>query len=199
MRIQFGSRSRRPATAWSSRSRRVWFSDWEPDARAHWYRRGMVAERTGSEHSAGSHPSLEHTVDPVDHRIPATAPARPRGSFPPVAAVAALDDQAAPSARWTGPRLRMRVRGDVQLLLSIAVALPVLAMEGISDVPQRPIGLLGPVVFVVAQFWLTTLRGAPAWLPTARLGLCLVFIALANLWIDPSGTWPLSALAIPVV
>jgi diguanylate cyclase (GGDEF)-like protein len=142
----------------------------------------------------------------VDHPTkidPATDPPRPahtRSAFPPVAAVAALDEPVAgPNARWTGARLRMRIRGDVQLLLSIAVALPVLAMEGISDLPQRPIGLLGPAVFVAAQLWLTTLRAAPGWLPTARLALCLVFIGLANVWIDPSGTWPLSALAIPVV
>jgi diguanylate cyclase (GGDEF)-like protein len=111
----------------------------------------------------------------------------------------ALDDGSGSATRWTRSRLRMRIRGDVHLLLAVAVALPVLAMEGISDAPQRPIGLLGPAVFVAAQLWLTTLRAAPAWLPTARLAICLVFIGLANLWIDPSGTWPLSALAIPVV
>jgi len=125
-------------------------------------------------------------------------PARPGGTFPPVAAIAALDDPSG-AAHWTGARLRMRMRGDAQLLLAIAVALPVLAMEGISDLPQRPIALLGPAVFIAAQLWLTTLRAAPAWLPTARLALCLAFISLANIWIDPSGTWPLSALAIPVV
>lgn len=121
------------------------------------------------------------------------------GTFPPVAAVAAIGRSPASAARWTSGRLQMRMRGDVQLLLAFAVALPVLAMEGISDNPQRPIGMLAPAVFVAGQLWLTTIRGAPSWLPTARLALCLVFIALANLWIDPSGTWPLSALAIPVV
>jgi diguanylate cyclase (GGDEF)-like protein len=138
-------------------------------------------------------------VDHPEQSFSANDTARPSGSFPPVAAIAAMDEAPSAPARWNRTRLRMRIRHDVRLLLSIAVALPVVAMEGISDSPQRPIGLLGPAVFVAAQLWLTTIRAAPAWLPTARLALCLVFIGLANLWIDPSGTWPLSALAIPVV
>jgi diguanylate cyclase (GGDEF)-like protein len=84
-------------------------------------------------------------------------------------------------------------------LLAIAVAVPVLAIEGLFANADRAWGLLAPVVFVGAQLWLATLRVPPAWLPTARLALCLAFIAMANLWLDPSGMWPLSALAIPVV
>jgi len=120
--------------------------------------------------------------------------------FPPITALLGTDPEAAGSRRnRTGPRLRLRVRGDAHLLLSLAIALPVVAMEGISPGPQQLIGLLGPAVFVGAQLWLTAIRAAPPWLPSARLVLCLFFIGLANLWIDPSGTWPLSALAIPVV
>ena len=107
------------------------------------------------------------------------------------------DDVAAPS--WFSTRLGIRIRGDTQLLLAIAIALPVFAVEGISEGPRRPLGLLAPVVFVGAQLWLTTLRISPPWLSTARLAMCLAFIAMANLWVDPSGEWPLSALAIPVV
>ena len=33
----------------------------------------------------------------------------------------------------------------------------------------------------------------------ARLGLSLAFVGIANAWLDPTGTWPLLALAIPVV
>ena len=73
------------------------------------------------------------------------------------------------AARWNGTRLGLRIRTDVRLLLSVAVALPVVAMEGISDNPQRLGGLLGPVIFVAAQLWLSTIRAAPSWLPTARL------------------------------
>ena len=93
----------------------------------------------------------------------------------------------------------MRLRGDTHLLLAVAVAVPVFAIEGLLADTGRVLGLLAPVVFVGAQLWLATLRVSPAWLPTARLGLSLAFIAMANLWLDPSGTWPLSALAIPVV
>ena len=107
------------------------------------------------------------------------------------------DDVAGPS--WFSTRLGIRIRGDTQLLLAIAVALPVFAVEGISEVPRRPLGLLAPIVFIGAQLWLTTVRITPPWLSTARLALCLAFIAMANVWVDPSGTWPLSALAIPVV
>jgi diguanylate cyclase (GGDEF)-like protein len=32
-----------------------------------------------------------------------------------------------------------------------------------------------------------------------RLGLSLAFVGVANAWLDPTGTWPLLALAIPVV
>lgn len=96
-------------------------------------------------------------------------------------------------------RLGIRVRGDTQLLLAIAVAIPVFAVEGISENSRRPLGLLAPILFVGAQLWLTTLRTTPRWLTAARLAMCLAFIAMANVWVDPSGTWPLSALAIPVV
>lgn len=106
-------------------------------------------------------------------------------------------DAVAPS--WASARLGIRIRSDTQLLLAVAVALPVFAVEGISEGPSRPLGLLAPIVFVGAQLWLTTFRNPPSWLGTARLAICLAFIALANIWVDPSSTWPLSALAVPVV
>jgi diguanylate cyclase (GGDEF)-like protein len=113
------------------------------------------------------------------------------------ASPASSDDVAAPS--WFSTPLGIRIRRDTQLLLAIAIALPVFAVEGISEGPRRPLGLLAPVVFVGAQLWLTSVRISPPWLGSARLALCLAFIAMANVWVDPSGTWPLSALAIPVV
>lgn len=96
-------------------------------------------------------------------------------------------------------RLGIKIRSDTQLLLAVAIALPVIAVEGISDAPRRPMGLVAPMIFIGAQLWLTTLRSAPRWLGTARLALSLAFIAMANVWVDPSGTWPLNALAVPVV
>jgi diguanylate cyclase (GGDEF)-like protein len=110
-------------------------------------------------------------------------------------------DSARPSSRsgWASSRLGVRIRGDTQLLLAVAIAIPVFAVESISENPRRPLGLLAPIVFVGAQLWLTTLRSPPRWLTTARLALSLAFIAMANVWVDPSGTWPLSALAVPVV
>jgi diguanylate cyclase (GGDEF)-like protein len=138
-------------------------------------------------------------VDRIRQRDTIRTPDRGAGSpYPPIQQfLAAADDGSAPA--WTPGRLGIRIRGDTQLLLAIAVALPVFAVEGISEGPRRPLGMLAPILFLGAQLWLTTLRSAPRWLPSARLAFSLSFIALANLWVDPSGTWPLSALAIPVV
>jgi diguanylate cyclase (GGDEF)-like protein len=100
---------------------------------------------------------------------------------------------------WSAGRLGIRLRGDTQLLLSIAIALPVVAIEAVSTNGNRSFGVLAAGVFVAAQVWLAALRVGSAWLPSARLALSLAFVALANVWADPSGTWPLSALAIPIV
>jgi diguanylate cyclase (GGDEF)-like protein len=98
----------------------------------------------------------------------------------------------------TSARLGFRVRNDTYLLLAIAIAIPVLIMEAASR-GATSIGLLSPILFVGSQLWLATLRISPGWLPTARLAMCLAFIGSANLWGDVTGTWPLSALAVPVV
>jgi diguanylate cyclase (GGDEF)-like protein len=126
------------------------------------------------------------------------APAHGRATYPPSEQFAAQPGEPARRS-WTPARLGLRIRSDTQLLLAIAVAIPVFAVEGISEGPRRPLGLMAPIVFVGAQLWLTTVRISPSWLNTARLALCLAFIAMANVWVDPSGTWPLSALAVPVV
>src|SRR5215218_10233260 len=122
-----------------------------------------------------------------------------RSTFAPIEQFRASPSRGEPARRWTSARLWLRMRGDSQLLLAVAIALPVFAVEGIAETPQRPLGLLAPLVLVAAQLWLTTIRSQPAWLATARLGMFLSFIAMANVWVDPSGTWPLSALSIPVV
>ncbi len=98
----------------------------------------------------------------------------------------------------TSSRLRSRIKHDTYLLLAIAIAIPVLVMEAASR-GATSIGLLSPVVFVASQMWLATLRSSPSWLPTARLAMALAFIGSANLWGDATGTWPLSALAVPIV
>ena len=141
---------------------------------------------------------MEPTLKPDQPAVPRAA-----SSFAPIDSFLAharpTPDAGPAQPKWTFNRLRIRLRGDTNLLLSISIAVPVLAMEAISDNPARVIGLLAPVVFVFAQLWLTSVRITPAWLPTARLALCLVFIGLANRWIDPSGAAPLSPLAIPVI
>jgi diguanylate cyclase (GGDEF)-like protein len=100
---------------------------------------------------------------------------------------------------WTPGRLGVRLRGDTQLMLSIAIALPIVAVEAVSTNANRSYGVVAAAIFVVAQVWLATLRLGSAWLPSARLALSLAFVALANIWADPTGGWPLSALAVPIV
>jgi diguanylate cyclase (GGDEF)-like protein len=141
---------------------------------------------------------------PVEVNSEAQQPSgsRARSTHAPVEAFLAHARSTAeePATRgWTASRFRLRARGDTNLLLGIAISLPVLAMEAISESPLRFFGLLAPLMFVATQFALTALRNPPAWLPTARLAFCLAFIGLANVWIDPTGSWPLSTLAIPVV
>ena len=148
-------------------------------------------------------------LEPDDHastnpagRTPSTTGSQPDSvGYAPLTWFLGREDEAlaaAPPASPAPARAVLRVRTDTPLLLAVALAIPVLIMEAASRGPTS-VGLLGPVIFVAAHLWLTTLRAAPAWLPNARLAMSLAFIAIANLWGDPSGHWPLSALAVPVV
>ena len=100
---------------------------------------------------------------------------------------------------WSAARLTVRFKRDPQLLLALAIAIPIFAVEGASQLAHPWLAVAVPLAFVALQALLTAVRTPPAWLATARLGLSLGFVALANAWIDPTGTWPLGALAIPVV
>jgi diguanylate cyclase (GGDEF)-like protein len=119
-------------------------------------------------------------------------------AFPPVAQFRRDPRSLSARRHWTPERFLFRARNDPQLLLATAIALAVLALDGLAGL-QRPLGLLGPATFLAAQLWLTTIRTAPAWLSAARLALCLAFIGLANMWLGGTTSWPLTALAIPVV
>lgn len=103
------------------------------------------------------------------------------------------------SPAWDGARWSLRVQHDPQFLLAVAIALPVLAVEGASQLVLPWLAVAVPLGFIALQVVLTMWRAAPEWLAAARLGLSLVFVGSANAWVDPTGTWPLSALAIPVV
>ncbi|HYK95108.1 MAG TPA: diguanylate cyclase [Candidatus Dormibacteraeota bacterium] len=119
-------------------------------------------------------------------------------AFPPVSRLRRDGTLRATRRSWTPERLLFRIRNDPQLLLAAAIAVAVLALDGLAGL-QRPLGLLGPATFLATQLWLTTIRTAPGWLPTARLALCLAFIGLANVWLGGTTSWPLTALALPVV
>jgi len=100
---------------------------------------------------------------------------------------------------WSAARLVVRFKRDPQLLLAVAIAIPIFAVEGASQLALPWLAVAVPLTFVAIQALLTAVRTPPAWLATVRLGLSLGFVAFVNASIDPTGTWPLSALAIPVV
>jgi diguanylate cyclase (GGDEF)-like protein len=165
----------------------------------------------GPEHS----PAIEACVDTSPTRIaaatpaasPAPAPAddaaagseRSPSSYAPVEYFFADRPAAAAHRSWNSARLAVRLQRDPQLLLAVAIALPVLAVEGSSRLALPWLAVALPLAFVGLQGLLTAWRAAPEWLAKARLGLSLGFVAFANVLLDPSGTWPLTALAIPVV
>jgi len=105
---------------------------------------------------------------------------------------------AAARTRRSG-RLSLRVIRDPQFLLAVAIALPVLAVEGSYQLALPWLAVAVPFSFIALQLALTAWRAAPEWLAPVRLGLSLLFIVVANAWLDPTGTWPLDALAVPVV
>jgi diguanylate cyclase (GGDEF)-like protein len=104
-----------------------------------------------------------------------------------------------PRRSWSSARLAVRLKGDPQLLLAAAIAFPVLAVEGTAQLRLQWLALAMPLGFVGIQALLTSVRTPPQWLPTARLGLSLAFVTLANAWLDATGHWPLNALFVPVV
>jgi diguanylate cyclase (GGDEF)-like protein len=147
----------------------------------------------------------------------ASAPEIPAPSAPAPAADAAAAPQRVPRAyapteyfflerrlpssgrAWSSARLAIRLNRDPQLLLAVAIALPVLAVEGSAQTALPWLTVALPLGFAGLQVMLTALRTQPSWLPTARLALSLAFVVLVNAWLDPTGRWPLNALAIPVV
>lgn len=100
---------------------------------------------------------------------------------------------------WSAARLAIRFRRDPQLWLAAAIALPTLVVEGSVQPAHAWWVILAVVAFIAGQAVLTAWQSAPDWLMTVRLGLSLAFVGAANEWLDPTDTWPLSALAIPVI
>jgi len=95
--------------------------------------------------------------------------------------------------------MSVRLTRDRQFLLAIAIALPVLAVEGTYQLALPWLAVAVPFGFVALQVGLSAWRTPPSWLPSVRLALSLLFVLVANTWLDPTGTFPLSSLALPVV
>src|SRR5712671_1730849 len=102
----------------------------------------MVAARTASRAFAMPVGTSRPHLHPSDAPGPATrAPAR--STYPPPRRVRRGPRAAARSRPWTLDRLAFRVRNDSQLLLAIAIALAVIALDALAGL-TRPIGLIGP-------------------------------------------------------
>jgi diguanylate cyclase (GGDEF)-like protein len=84
------------------------------------------------------------------------------------------------------------------LRLAVALAIPVLVMDGMADGGSHPAAMLLPVAFVGIQLGLAAVRTPPEWLVLARLTLSLGFVLAANEAIGPGQEWPLNALLIPI-
>jgi diguanylate cyclase (GGDEF)-like protein len=129
---------------------------------------------------------------------PGTPPA-PIETFGPIEHFFRNEGGSAAARTRRSARLTLRVARDPQFLLAIAIALPVLAVEGSYQLALPWLAVAVPLGYVGLQLLLTAWRTPPDWLAPLRLALALAFIVVANAWLDPTGTWPLSALAVPVV
>jgi diguanylate cyclase (GGDEF)-like protein len=162
-------------------------------------------------------PSPREQVDTISTRTRAAKPPVPKDTAPAAEAAGETNgaskpepyapveyfflNQRSPAAAHTRRSARMSIRmgRDPQFLLAVAIALPVLAVEGSYQLALPWLAVAVPIAFVSLQLALTSWRSAPEWLASVRLAISLVFIVVANTWLDPTGTWPLSALAVPIV
>jgi hypothetical protein len=185
-----------------------------------------AGRRRGASGQSGSRPAQSRVclgtcppepVDTTSTRTPAsklrgtrdTAPARsaeavpsaaPKpGAFAPVEYFFTHDRPPATGRARHAQRLSVRLGRDPQFLLAVAIALPALAVEGTYQLALPWLAVAVPILFVAAQATLSAWRASPPWLAPLRFGLSLAFVVAANIWLDPTGTWPLSALAVPVV
>jgi len=129
----------------------------------------------------------------------ARAPTHVGGRFGPIEYFFRNEGGSAAARTRRSARLTLRLARDPQFLLAIAIALPVLAVEGSYQLALPWLAVAVPLGYVGLQLLLTAWRTPPDWLAPLRLALALAFIVVANAWLDPTGTWPLSALAVPVV
>jgi len=137
---------------------------------------------------------------PVDAAAGAPgATGEPQETFGPIEYFFLSDRGSAATRTRRSARLTLRLARDPQFLLAVAIALPVLAVEGTYQLALPWLAVAVPLGYVGIQLALTAWRSAPEWMAPLRLALALAFIVIANAWLDPTGTWPLNALALPVV
>lgn len=121
--------------------------------------------------------------------------------YPPLEQFLESAESGSTSSRRTNlalTRFASRARRDQQLRLAVALAIPVLVMEGMADGGSHPAATLLPLVYLAVQLALATVRSSPEWLTGARLTISLGFVLVANVVTGPDQTFPLSALLIPI-
>jgi diguanylate cyclase (GGDEF)-like protein len=124
---------------------------------------------------------------------------RPGGTaFAPVDAFLAGYDS---TARPTLAAGMSAVRNDPINLLSVVLALAVATVTVVRGPADPWPSLVATAAFVLLEAMLATIPGrrAFAWVSAVRFALALGYIVLADLLVDPTGTWPFNALMIPVV
>jgi diguanylate cyclase (GGDEF)-like protein len=125
---------------------------------------------------------------------------RPGGTaFAPVDAF--LAGYASTDARPTLAARMSAARNDPINLLSVVLALAVATVTVVRGPADPWPSLAATAAFVLLEAMLATIPGrrAFAWFSAVRFALALGYIVLADLLVDPTGTWPFNALMIPVV
>ena len=157
-------------------------------------------DTTSARNRASKRRPARATVQAAEAEAEAPSPrARNPQAFAPVEHFFLSDRTPDPAGPRRATRLSVRLARDPQFLLAVAIALPVLAVEGSYQLALPWLAVALPAAFIAVQVGLTWMRSAPDWLAPARLGLSLVFVLAANVWLDPTRTWPLTALLVPIV
>jgi len=89
-------------------------------------------------------------------------------------------------------------RRDPQLVLTLATAVPIVAIESAGDPLGRLPAAIVALSFVAFDAAAAALAHPPRWLASVRSAATVLLVVAANVAVDGGGQWPLIALLIPV-
>jgi diguanylate cyclase (GGDEF)-like protein len=92
-----------------------------------------------------------------------------------------------------------RVKRDSNLLLALAIAIPVVLVEAISGMAPTRLALGTATLFLAGQLALSLIRPAPTWLAPLRLAASLAFVLFVNAAVHTEESGPLRILLVPIV